>query len=244
MLIPEQFAESVILSVESDHILKTFGFFPQMDELAVYIERPEETLGFTREAPDRTLVEHNDRRMAFYPLPLFLLEAAHGNLTLLEAFFTGPTLGGSENLEDVRYELRLMGPDLVSRWVIPKIRYQISELADSVVNKQTKAGDKHIYDGDMATLATISSMMALQLMETRTIDRADPRWQDDFLEDLIHGEVPLEDWREDISVKDATLANFNHQEQIPRMPDLQRIDSWCINHQLAFHCANFLDQAG
>lgn len=195
------------------------------DESLVFVERFEDVVGVG--APVK--VKHNQGRgldRQEYPLRKFLYLASQGNPSVLEMFFA-PVI--EANIPG--YLLRSTANAFIGRHVIPRyMGYMHSQTMRllglkgqlRVTREELRSRDG--YDTKYAMHTLRLGWMAAELLSTGKINLPiTDRVRLEYLRSVRSGDVPFDEWFDQVQMAYTVLESFKEDTKIPSEPDIEKI---------------------
>lgn len=230
--------ENTILLVEVGSTAHGTGIDGQEDhdETAIVVESMKEILWrpfknqMHRTKPEGVRSEAGDTDRQLYSLRSLTNLCLYGNpsmLLVLWAPVIKTTLSG--NL------IRRLGPDFVSRLMIPKFRgymqgqtLRLLGLKGGGHGKRGSAGREeliaaHGYDTKYAMHAARLGFQCRELLRTRNLELPIPGWEGDWLRSVRRGEIPFDEWWDTVLRLDIELEYYQSDESIPEYPNYDKI---------------------
>lgn len=196
------------------------------DEAMIFVETSDQVFAPHREPTRIQHVKSEGVDRQVYPLRHFIRLAVKGNPTALEMFWL-PIIYADPNGLD----LLELGPKLIGRHIIPGyrgfIKAQTMRLLGLKGQLRVTRAELRSQDGYDTKYAMHCTRLAYQCVELLTTGRLrlplDVR-SDGFVHELMRirrGEVPFDEWFEEIVRLDHHLGDLVHVESWPEGPDVE-----------------------
>ena len=223
-----------------------------IDLIGVVMESPEQLMGtglgfktvMHRTAAEGAPSGPDDIDRTLYSLRTFLRLAMAGNPSILSALFAPVQYEMYGDIEaradEIGYGLRRMTDAFVGRHIIPRYRgYMRSECLRVLGLKSSRATGRsasilaHGYDTKSAMHAARLGFQGVELLDHGRMEIPMVGEATEWMRALRRGEIPFQEWWENVLVLDATLEAFGDREEIPEGPDFLRITEFSVgSHRL------------
>lgn len=163
----------------------------------------------------------------------FVRLAAGGDLDLVPYLFAPQQDLVQDSLAyDLGRELRSLSDAFVGRHLIDKYRYQVKAYSLQVLHGKWADPDdieKYGWDVTAAKDAAWFGFRGAELLSNRRLQIPMEGDRAVWLDDLLHGEIPFDDWWTDVQVLDTQLESFRDNERIPEGPDVRALEEWVVS---------------
>ena len=242
--------ESTILLVEVGSTAHGTGLpgGEDHDEMGVVLETPSQVLGLGERAtksvmqrtqPEGTRSGPGDTDRTLHSLRRFLHLAATGNPSILMSFWA-PVI--NETREGA--ELRQLGETFVGRHVIPRYRGYMQAQAQRLLGARGGGHGRrggggrpeliadHGFDTKYAMHCARLGFQGLELLQNRRLALPMTGEPAEWLRSVRRGEVPFDQWWEQVLDLDAQLERKLDDENLPTGPQRERIEQWSVTTHL------------